>query len=119
MYIVDWEMARSARPELDVAHFATAAYSLVHVYPTDESFQLMQSFYKAYSAHSELDAIQIGLSGGRDVMSFGVMMPWVRHKDDTVKEEIAKEGVRLLEAAKDGDAGRVMENQVVRNLYRI
>ncbi|KAF8601464.1 kinase-like protein [Ceratobasidium sp. AG-I] len=117
VYIVDWEMARTARPELDVAHFATAAYSLVHACRTDNSFQLMQSFYKSYSAHYELDPIQIGLSGGRDVMSFGVMMPWVRHRDEVTKEEIAREGLKLLEAAKDGDVETVEKNLVVRDMY--
>lgn len=112
-------MTRCTHPELDVSQFATAAYTMAHVYPSEGSFQFMESFYKSYKAHYEVDVVRMGLSGGRDILSYGVMMPWIRHRDDTVKEEIAKEGMRLLEAGKDGDAEAVKKNPVVRSIYTV
>ncbi|KAG9093316.1 hypothetical protein FRC06_011573 [Ceratobasidium sp. 370] len=118
IYIIDWETARCARPELDVAHFATAAHSLAHVYPSaDGSFVLMQHFMQSYNIHFAVDEVQIGLSAGRDVMSFGVMMPWIRHREDRVKEEIAQCGLELLECARGRDVAGVRNNVVVRDMY--
>ncbi|KAF8596490.1 hypothetical protein BDV93DRAFT_500439 [Ceratobasidium sp. AG-I] len=118
IYIVDWEVARCTHPELDITQFATAAYTMTYVYPT-KSFQFMQSFYKSYKAHFEVDILRMGLSGGRDMMSYGIMMPWIRHKDDTVKEGIAREGLRLLEVAKDGDADAIRDCPVIRDMYAV
>ncbi|KAG9087674.1 hypothetical protein FRC07_012769 [Ceratobasidium sp. 392] len=117
IYIIDWEMTRCARPELDVAHFATAAHSLAHIHPPTPDFILMQSFMQSYNAHFKLDSVQIALSAGRDVMSFGVGMPWTRHREDRVKEEIARCGFELLESARANDVEGIRKNVVVRAMY--
>ncbi|KAG9081325.1 Carboxy-terminal domain (CTD) phosphatase, partial [Ceratobasidium sp. 392] len=113
IYIVDWELTRCARPELDVARLATAAYSLTRDYPSpDGSFILMQSFVHSYRAHQTLDEIQLALSAGRDVM-----MPWITQREDGVKEQIAQSGLNLLKAAKERDVARIRRNSVLRDLY--
>ncbi|QRV82163.1 phosphotransferase enzyme family protein [Ceratobasidium sp. AG-Ba] len=120
IYIIDWEMSRCARPELDVAHFATAAHSVVHLYPSSAAdFKLMQNFMRGYNEHFKLETVRVALSAGRDVLSFGVMMPWIRHRDESVKQAIVQCGADLLEAAHTGDVGRIIQNVVVRDMYTV
>ncbi|KAF8696534.1 catalytic domain of ctd-like phosphatase, partial [Rhizoctonia solani] len=113
IYIVDWETARTARPELDVAHFATAAYSLVHIHKRNP---LMREFFQAYKEHMNLDKIQLGINAGRDMLSFGVIMPWIRHRDDSVRRPIAQLGVELFEAVRANDQQALRKNPVLADL---
>ncbi|CAE6429615.1 unnamed protein product [Rhizoctonia solani] len=113
IYIVDWEMTRTARPELDVAHFATAAYSLVHIHKPSP---LMGEFFRAYKEHMRLDKTQLAINAGRDMLSFGVIMPWVRHRDGSIREPIARLGVELLEAARGNDQQALKKNPVLVDL---
>ncbi|CAE6438065.1 unnamed protein product [Rhizoctonia solani] len=114
--IVDWETARTARPELDVAHFATAAYSLVHIH---KPIPLMREFIKAYKIHMDLDETSMATHAGRDMLGFGVIMPWIRHRDQSVKQPIAQLGVELLEAAQTGDKQALGKNPVLADMYTI
>ncbi|CUA69950.1 TBC1 domain family member 2A [Mus musculus] [Rhizoctonia solani] len=116
IWIVDWETTRSARPELDVAHFATAAYSLVHVH---RPIPLMREFTKAYKAHMDLDETSLGTHAGRDMLSFGVVMPWIRHRDESIKQPIAQLGVELLEAAHTGDEQALRKNPVLADIQQM
>ncbi|QRV90303.1 phosphotransferase enzyme family protein [Ceratobasidium sp. AG-Ba] len=120
IYIIDWEMSRCARPELDVAHFATAAHSVVHLYPSSvTNFKLMRNFMRGYNDHFKLDVVQVALLAGRDVLAFGGMMPWIRHRDEGVKQAIAQCGADLLEAARTGDVEGIRQNVVVRDMYTV
>ncbi|CAE6517650.1 unnamed protein product [Rhizoctonia solani] len=114
IYIVDWETVRTARPELDVAHFTTAAYTLEHVY---KPIPLMREFFKAYKTHMDLDETHMATYGGRDMLSFGVIQPWVRHRDEGVKQPIAQLGLELLEAAHTGDKEALKKNPVLADMY--
>ncbi|ELU45215.1 APH domain-containing protein [Rhizoctonia solani AG-1 IA] len=116
IYIVDWETARTARPELDVAHFATAAYSLVHIHKRNP---LMREFFQAYKEHMNLDEIQLGINAGRDMLSFGVIMPWIRHRDDSVRRPIAQLGVELFEAVRANDQQALRKNPVLTAILRL
>ncbi|CCO32563.1 hypothetical protein BN14_06625 [Rhizoctonia solani AG-1 IB] len=113
IYIVDWEMTRTARPELDLAHFATAAYSFVHVHKPNG---LMREFFRAYKEHMRLDEMQLAINAGRDMLSFGAIMPWVRHRDESVKQSIVKLGVELFEAIRTNDQQALRENPVLADL---
>ncbi|KAG8743628.1 hypothetical protein FRC12_015004 [Ceratobasidium sp. 428] len=112
VYIIDWELARCARPELDVGQFAAAAYSLTHEHPSCGDFTLMQSFIKSYNVHFALDEVQIGLAVGREVM-----MPWITEQDDRAKESIARDGLELLVSARKGDVTGIKKNPITHNMY--
>ncbi|KAL5638003.1 hypothetical protein ACGC1H_002315 [Rhizoctonia solani] len=116
IYIVDWETARTARPELDVAHFATAAYSLVHIH---KPIPLLREFIKAYKVHMDLDEMSMATHAGRDMLSFGVIMPWIRYRDESIKQPIAQLGVELLEAAHTGDQQALKKNPVLADMFII
>ncbi|KAG8748849.1 hypothetical protein FRC11_011820 [Ceratobasidium sp. 423] len=116
IYIVDWETVRTARPELDVAHFTTAAYTLEHVH---KPIPLMREFFKAYKAHMDLDETHMATYAGRDMLGLGVLQPWVRHRDEGVKQPIAQLGLELLEAAHMGDKEALKKNPVLADMYLI
>ncbi|KAG8787900.1 hypothetical protein FRC12_015141 [Ceratobasidium sp. 428] len=116
IYIIDWETARCARPELDIAHFAVSVYSLACLHPSSD-FTLMQSFMQSYNAHFALDDVQIALSGGRDVLSFSLMESWIQHQENQVKEGIVQPGLELLEAARAEDVEKIRKNVVVRDMF--
>ncbi|KAH7322157.1 kinase-like domain-containing protein [Rhizoctonia solani] len=113
IYIVDWETARTARPEHDLAQFATAAFTLEHVH---KRMPLMREFFKAYKVHMELDESYMATYAGRDMLSFGVVMPWIRHRDESVKQPIAQLGLELLEAVQTGDKQALRKNPVLADM---
>ncbi|KAJ1301967.1 hypothetical protein OPQ81_000804 [Rhizoctonia solani] len=116
IYIVDWETARTARPEHDLAQFITSAHTLEHVH---KPMPLMREFFKAYKAHMDLDETHLATYVGRDMLSFGIVMPWVRHRDDSVKQPIAQLGLELLEAVRTNDKQALIKNPVLADLYTI
>ncbi|QRW04494.1 phosphotransferase enzyme family protein [Ceratobasidium sp. AG-Ba] len=94
IYIIDWEMSRG-------------------------EFQAHAKFHAGVQLSFGAGWVQVALSAGRDVLAFGVMMPWIRHRDEGVKQAIAQCGADLLEAAHTGDVERIKQNVVVRDMYTV
>lgn len=117
VYIVDWEMARCARPELDVGTFAMVAHNMAYSYSAGDSFQIIQEFYKSYRKHFALDEVHVALSGGIGVLSYGIEAPWVVSKGQRTLEAIARAGFQLLEAAQEDSVRRVRECVIVQKMY--
>ncbi|CAE7106196.1 unnamed protein product [Rhizoctonia solani] len=114
IYIVDWEAARTAQPELDVALFATENYSLEHYH---KPMPLMREFFEAYKAHMDLDEMSMAKHAGRDILGYGPIQSWVLDRDESVKQPIAQLGVELLEAAHTGDRTALRKNPVLVDMY--
>ncbi|KAF8606173.1 hypothetical protein BDV93DRAFT_553937 [Ceratobasidium sp. AG-I] len=117
LYIIDWEMARCARPELDVGIFAMVTHSVAYSYKAGDSFQLIQEFYKSYCKHYALDEVHVGMSGAIGVLSFGLEAPWVVSRGQRALEAIARAGFQLLEAVQQASASSIRTNPIVKNMY--
>ncbi|KAF8675012.1 catalytic domain of ctd-like phosphatase [Rhizoctonia solani] len=116
LYIIDWETARTARPEFDLAQLVKDAYTLSHV---RRPMPFMREFFKAYTTHMHLDKAHLALNVGRDLLSFGIDASWLLHSDGDVKRSIAQTGLELLEAARTGDKKALSRNPALADMYRI
>ena len=117
VYIIDWEMARCAQPEMDVGSFAMMSWSIADRYPSKDSFRLVQEFYKSYRKHFSVDVVQVGLWSGTDVMSYGSTVKWAKDRDERTLESIARTGVDLLEAVRERDVDSIRKSLVLRDMY--
>ncbi|CAE6469952.1 unnamed protein product [Rhizoctonia solani] len=116
VYIIDWEAARTARPEFDVAQFATDAYSLARVH---KPMPLMHEFFKAYKKYMHLDEGNMALYSGRDLLGFGIDAPWLDHIDDDAKKPTAQVGIELLEAVRGDNKQALLKSPALFNMYQV
>ncbi|QRV97185.1 phosphotransferase enzyme family protein [Ceratobasidium sp. AG-Ba] len=118
IYVVDWEMARCGRPEIDVGDMAAAVHSIAYIYPSNTSeFNFMRNFMRSYNKHYALNELQVAFSAGRDVMAFGADQTWLKSQDEGTKRKIVQCGLELLQAGVERDVKEIRNNLVVRNLY--
>ncbi|KAF8601461.1 hypothetical protein BDV93DRAFT_585222 [Ceratobasidium sp. AG-I] len=117
LYVIDWEMARCTRPELDVGRFAMMSWSIAHRYPSQSCFRLVQEFYKSYRKHYVADIAQVASWSGMFVLSCGTTLDWVDGRDEQTLEAIARAGVDLLEATREKDVDSIRKSVVLREMY--
>ncbi|KAF8596497.1 hypothetical protein BDV93DRAFT_514114 [Ceratobasidium sp. AG-I] len=119
LYVIDWELARCARPEVDVGSFAMVSWSVAHRYPSQSCFRLIQEFYKSYRKHYAVDIVQVALWSGVIVVGWGAMMEWAADRGEQTLEAIAKAGVDLLEAAQEKNTELIRNSEVLREMYTV
>ncbi|CEL63288.1 hypothetical protein RSOLAG1IB_05331 [Rhizoctonia solani AG-1 IB] len=109
IYIIDWETARTARSELDVAQFVANAHNLVVDHKPNP---LAREFLRAYREHMHLDETQMAINAGRDMLSFAVL----DHTNESIRELVGRLGIELLEAARGNDQQALKKNPVLADL---
>ncbi|QRV83054.1 phosphotransferase enzyme family protein [Ceratobasidium sp. AG-Ba] len=118
IYVIDWEMARCGRPEIDVGDMAAAIHSIAYIYPSNPpEFNFMRSFMRSHNKHYALNELQVAFSAGRDVMAFGADQTWLKSQSEGTKRKIVQCGLELLQAGVERDVKEIRNNVVVRNLY--
>ncbi|KAF8596495.1 hypothetical protein BDV93DRAFT_571882 [Ceratobasidium sp. AG-I] len=119
LYVIDWELARCAQPELDVGNFAMMAWSIAHRYPSQDYFRLVQEFYKSYRKHYAVDIVQVALWCGVIVVSWGTIMEWAEDRDEQTLEAIGRAGIDLLEATREKNTDLIRKSVVLREMYAV
>lgn len=119
IYIIDWELARCARPELDVGSFAMMSWAVAHRYPAQDCYKLIQEFHKSYRKYLTLDAVHVARWSATDVMGFGTINRWAADRDERTLEGIARCGVDLMEAARERDTEFIKRSAVLQAMYAV
>ena len=119
LYVIDWELARCARPEVDVGKFAMMSWSVADRYSSQDSFRLAQEFYKSYWQHYAVDMVQVALCSGTELASWGTIVKWAKDGDEQALKAIARTGLDLLEAAQEKDVDSIRKSSVLRGMYAV
>ena len=119
LYVIDWELARCTRSEVDVGKFVMMSWSVADRYSSQDCFRLAQEFCKSYQKHYAVDILQVALRSGTELMSWGTIVKWARDGDEQTLKAITRTGVDLLEAARERDIDSIRKSVVLRQMYAV
>lgn len=117
LYIIDWEMARPARPEFDIGELTGAALSFSRKYQVQDTFPFIPALHQSYRQHKTIDPLRIARATGIDVMGFGTVLPWARNESEEFLKCVTMSGFELLQLSHSGDMESIKSRSVLKHLF--
>ncbi|QRW05835.1 hypothetical protein RhiLY_04834 [Ceratobasidium sp. AG-Ba] len=118
VYVIDWELARCGRPEIDVGGMAASLYGIACIHPSYSSkLDFMQNFMWGHGKHFELDDVQIAFCAGMSAICLSADKPWTKSRDEVTWRAMVQCGIDLLEAGIARDLEAITSNIIVENMH--
>ncbi|QRV76938.1 phosphotransferase enzyme family protein [Ceratobasidium sp. AG-Ba] len=118
VYVIDWELARRGRPEIDVGGMAASLYGIACIHPSYLSkLEFMQNFMWRHEKHFELDDVQVAFCAGMSAICLSADKPWTKSRDEDTWRAMVQCGVDLLEAGIAGNLEAIRSNIIIENMY--
>ncbi|KAF8601472.1 hypothetical protein BDV93DRAFT_585234 [Ceratobasidium sp. AG-I] len=117
LYIIDWEMARPARPEFDIGELTGMALSFTRKHEVQDTYPFIPTLHQAYRRHQNLDPLRIARASGIDAMGLGTFLPRGKFQNPEFLKGVTMSGFELLCLSHSGDVESIKLKSVLKHLF--